>query len=128
MNEVIFSKKSMKMFIHKKKINKIAWNIHCIARHICGILLNARKTQTYCDFTCLVQFGNSRISQKMTCVRKRLHYYGLLLTQLTMSHRAFAITLCPSFVRLSVCLSVCLSVRVCLSLRLFFKTYLLLQF
>ena len=39
-----------------------------------------------------------------------------------MSARAFPITLCPSSVRLSVCPSVCPSVR------LFFKTYLLLQF
>ena len=40
----------------------------------------------------------------------------VLLAQLTMSARAFPITLCPSSVRLSVRLSVCLSVRlsVCL--------------
>ena len=44
------------------------------------------------------------------------------LAQLTMSARAFPITMCPSSVRLSVCPSVCPSVK------LFFKTYLLLQF
>ena len=46
------------------------------------------------------------------------------LAQLTMSARAFPITLCPSSVRLSVCLSVRPSVR----LLDFFQTYLRLQF